>query len=64
MGHPATYKTFGGHWPGYPESNLKTGKMWHSKQRGESSPRGVVVTFEKEINLKRFIGKYNGLICE
>ena len=53
---PATYTTYGGIWQGYPESNMKIGKMWHSKN--DFDPRGVIVTFEYNVTITKFIGDY------
>ena len=51
---PAQYKTFGGFWPGFPETNIAKGQMWHSSDNIQS--RGLTVTFEYPVIISRFLG--------
>ena len=55
--YPATYEIYGGDWGGvYPGTNLKTeARMWHSDTSG---PRGITVTFVKEVTITRFLGPH------
>ena len=55
--YQATFKTYGGEWRNkrFPESNLKTKTgLWHSANK--TDPRGVVVTFEKNVTITSFAG--------
>ena len=55
---PATYQTYGGNWGGnFPASNLKQKSgMWISA--GDTGPRGIKVTFAKEVTITRFSVQY------
>ena len=53
----AELESYGGDWRGCPVSNLKNGSgMWHS--RNCTQPRGVVISFDHDVIVDRFLGYF------